>query len=164
MSDTASEASSDQVIVRRAGENVIGALGVQVSILARGAETDHTWGMLEYVSPAGGPAPPPHWHKTARESFYILEGTLEFQLEDRTVEAPSGTLVVVPPRTVHAWRNTGTSAARFLVTFSPAGFEDYFAELFAWVNSEPSWPPQDMSRMAALNAKFDTFAPPVTEN
>lgn len=118
MSDTASEVSSDQVIVRRTGENVIGALGVQVSVLARGADTDNTWGMLEYVSPAGGPAPP-HWHRTARESFYILEGTLQFQLENRTVEGLSGTLVV-PPRTVHAWRNIKTTAARSLVTFSPA--------------------------------------------
>jgi quercetin dioxygenase-like cupin family protein len=120
--------------------------------------------MLEYVSPAGGPAPPPHWHKTARESFYILEGTLQFQIEERTIEAPSGTLVVVPARTVHTWRNTGTTAARFLVTFSPAGFEEYFEELFAWVNSETSWPPQDMSRMARLNAKYDTFSPPVTQD
>jgi hypothetical protein len=45
--------------------------------------------------------------------------------------------------------------------FSPGGFEDYFQELFAWVNSEPSWPPKDMSRMAALNAKYDTFSPPI---
>jgi quercetin dioxygenase-like cupin family protein len=161
MDDTNRRITSNDVIVRRAGHNTIGALGAQVSVLARGADTGDSWSLLEYVSPAGGAAPPPHWHKVARESFYVLEGTLQFQLDERTVEAPTGTLVVVPPRTVHAWRNTGPTAARFLVMFSPAGFEDYFQELFAWVNSEPSWPPQDMGRMAALNAKYDTFAPPV---
>ncbi|HEX8235591.1 MAG TPA: cupin domain-containing protein [Abditibacteriaceae bacterium] len=161
MNNTDNEDVVSDVTVRRAGENIVGAMGVQVSTLARGSDTANEYSLLEYVSPVGAPGPPPHWHKVARESFYILEGTLQFRIDDRSFEATVGTLVVVPPRTVHSWLNTGSSPARFLIMFSPAGFEDYFKELFEWVNSQPTWPPQDVSRMAALHAKYDTFSPPV---
>jgi hypothetical protein len=28
------------------------------------------------------------------------------------------------------------------------------------LEAEPSWPPQDMNKLVALMAKYDTFAPP----
>jgi quercetin dioxygenase-like cupin family protein len=161
MGNIENENVAQSVTVRRAGEDVVAAMGVQVSTLARGSDTANEYSLLEYVSPAGAPGPPPHWHKVARESFYILEGALQFRIDERPFEAPVGMLVVVPPRTVHSWLNTGSTSARFLIMFSPAGFEDYFKELFEWVNSQPTWPPHDMSPMAALHARYDTFSPPV---
>jgi mannose-6-phosphate isomerase-like protein (cupin superfamily) len=108
MSDTNRNITPDGVIVRRAGDEAFGALGVQVSVLARGAETNNAWSLLEYVSPSGGPAPPPHWHKVAREAFYILEGSLQFEIDERVIDAPTGTLVVVPPRTDSQMAKRGT--------------------------------------------------------
>jgi quercetin dioxygenase-like cupin family protein len=52
-----------------------------------------------------------HWHP-GEEIIYVLEGSLEYQIdgqEPRTYEA--GEALVVPPETVHAVRIGGGSAA-----------------------------------------------------
>jgi mannose-6-phosphate isomerase-like protein (cupin superfamily) len=37
--------------------------------------------------------------------FYVLNGTLQFSLDENTIDAPAGTLVVVPEGAVHTFRN-----------------------------------------------------------
>jgi mannose-6-phosphate isomerase-like protein (cupin superfamily) len=68
----------------------------------------------------------PHYHKRHADSFYVLEGELEFQVGGETVRAPAGTSVVVPPGVVHAFTNPGLGRARFLNIHTPeSGFIDY---------------------------------------
>ena len=50
--------------------------------------------------------------------------------------------------------------AKYFGIASPAGLEDYFAELQELIKQEPAWPPRDMEKVVALMAKYDTFAPP----
>jgi mannose-6-phosphate isomerase-like protein (cupin superfamily) len=68
----------------------------------------------------------PHYHERHADSFYVLEGELEFQVDGKTVRAPAGTSVVVPPGVVHAFTNPGLGLARFLNIHTPeSGFIDY---------------------------------------
>jgi hypothetical protein len=73
-------------------------------------------------------------------------------------------VVVVPPRVVHGFANTGDEPARFLVLATPgAGLDGYFAELARLVGDAAEWPPTDPALLAALLAlaeRHDTFAPP----
>lgn len=62
---------------------------------------------------------------------------------------------------LHRFSNPGAVACRFLVLVSPAGLEEYFAELAKLIAEEPNWPPADMGGVLALTARFDTFPPPV---
>jgi quercetin dioxygenase-like cupin family protein len=58
-----------------------------------------------------------HWHP-GEEIIYVLEGSLEYQIdgqEPRTYEA--GEALVVPPETVHAVRNVGGGSAAELATY-----------------------------------------------
>jgi mannose-6-phosphate isomerase-like protein (cupin superfamily) len=61
----------------------------------------------------------PHFHKEHADSFYVLEGEIEFQVGGETVRAPAGTSVVVPPGVVHAFTNPGLGRARFLNIHTP---------------------------------------------
>ncbi len=67
-----------------------------------------------------------HYHERHADSFYVLEGELEFQVDGETVRAPAGTSVVVPPGVVHAFTNPGLGPARFLNIHTPESrFIDY---------------------------------------
>ena len=69
--------------------------------------------------------PGPHFHKEHVDSFYVLEGELEFTIEGNTIRAPAGTYVAAPPGVVHSFTNPGPGHARFLNFHTPdAGFAD----------------------------------------
>jgi quercetin dioxygenase-like cupin family protein len=83
----------------------------------------------EYVLEPGTEPGDPHYHANHTDSFYVLDGELEFQIDRRTVRATAGTLVVAPRGAVHAFPVAIGSAARFLNIHSPSGFERYLRAL-----------------------------------
>ncbi len=69
--------------------------------------------------------PGPHTHETQIDSFYILEGELDFTLGDEVVRAGPGTFASAPPGVVHGFKSAGH--ARFFNLHTPAGgFIDSF--------------------------------------
>ena len=56
--------------------------------------------------------PGPHFHKEHVDSFYVLEGELEFTVEGNTIRAPARTYVAAPPGVVHSFTNPGPGHAR----------------------------------------------------
>jgi quercetin dioxygenase-like cupin family protein len=73
----------------------------------------------------------PHFHKGHSDSFYVLEGELEFHVGDEVVTATAGSYVLAPPNVVHYFRNVGDKPARFLNLHTPGGFAEYRRELAA---------------------------------
>lgn len=70
---------------------------------------------------AHGPneGPPVHVHHSDDEAWYVLDGSLRFQLGDRTVDAGAGTCVFVPPGVAHTFGNPGPGSARYLIITTP---------------------------------------------
>jgi len=68
-----------------------------------------------------GFGPDPHMHEIEVDSFYILEGELEFTLGDETVRAGPWSFVSAPPGVVHGFKNPGPGRARFLNFHTPSG-------------------------------------------
>jgi quercetin dioxygenase-like cupin family protein len=67
----------------------------------------------------------PHVHDDHVDAFYVLEGEVEFMLDDEVVRVGPGTLVAAPPGTRHGFRNPGAGIARFLNLHAPdVGFAD----------------------------------------
>ena len=62
---------------------------------------------------------PLHVHHGDDESWYVLEGTLAFQLGDREIEAAAGTCVFVPRGLAHTWWNPRTESVRYLLITTP---------------------------------------------
>ena len=118
-----------------------------------GADTD---GELAIVvgqcAPGQGPAPHVDpW----RESFFLVEGELDFELERdgelERVTARAGDVISVPSGRGHGFRNNGEHAARFVVISQPAGLEAFFADAGDPVATQemPSRPhPVDRARLA----------------
>jgi quercetin dioxygenase-like cupin family protein len=65
---------------------------------------------MEAIIPSGG-GPPPHIHHREEESLYLLDGTLDMTLGEKTIKATTGDFVQIPRGTVHAFRNAGSTTA-----------------------------------------------------
>jgi thiamine-phosphate pyrophosphorylase len=87
--------------------------------------------VLEYHVAPGYDGADRHVHLRHADCFHVLEGALEFRIDDGdavTVEA--GTSVVVPPGVPHEF--TGVGRARFLNVHAPScGFVEYLRKLDA---------------------------------
>ena len=108
------------------GETYLGP-GDTYRFLVTGAESGGAYFAMEAFAPPGG-GPPLHVHRNEDETFYIVEGQIDIVLGEETVTAGPGDFVNVPRGTVHRFHNSGTAAARMILTFSPAGIEHFFAE------------------------------------
>ncbi|MCK6623769.1 MAG: hypothetical protein DPW09_36060 [Anaerolineae bacterium] len=150
------------IILQPQEGDTLSALGVTITYKATGADTNGQWLVLEYAAPPHFSGPAPHWHKVTAEIFYVLEGTLTFGVAEQMFTVGPGGFAFVSPGVVHSFSNQTDAQAKYLLVTSPAGLENYFAELADLVKSEPQWPPQDMSKVIALMSHYDTFVPPVT--
>ena len=74
-------------------------------------------------------AAPLHRHNREDEYSFVLEGRMGALLGDDVVEAGPGDLVYKPRGQWHTFWNAGDEPARILEIISPAGFEQFFAEL-----------------------------------
>jgi mannose-6-phosphate isomerase-like protein (cupin superfamily) len=101
--------------------------GVRTEIHLDGAATGGAFCLLVDQPPAGWSLPP-HLHQGVAETMHILEGEFELTIEQTPSRLGPGQTARVPPDTVHATANAGTTAGRRIVIFSPAGMEDFFLE------------------------------------
>src|SRR5215471_11329116 len=103
------------------------AVGDGYRVLASGAQTGDVYALSEIrVSPKNGP--PPHIHSREDESFFVLEGEIEFQVGDEKITARGGTFIQGPRGIAHSLKNNTQLPARILGFVTPAGFENFFNE------------------------------------
>jgi quercetin dioxygenase-like cupin family protein len=110
------------------------------ALLVTGEESNGAFFQFEAIVPEGG-GPPPHIHSREDESFYLVRGSLEMLLGDRIIQANAGDFVFIPRGTVHRFKNIGKDTAIQLVTFVPAGMENYFKECFPPATDRSATPP-----------------------
>lgn len=124
-------------------------------IKASAAQTGGAFGLVDTLAPVGAGSPY-HAHRAEDESFYVLEGQLEFLSGDRRFISGPGSFVFLPRGIPHGFRVVGTSPARFLILVSPGGFEGFVADMGeparARTLPEPSAP--DMGKLVALAARY----------
>ena len=106
--------------------------------------------------------PPPHIHHTQEETFYVLEGKMEFVTDGVTTRAAAGSLVRIPRGVLRDYRNVGSEPARVLVLYAPGGFEGFFEEVGELVTDHFSAPedPPDVEKLVAAAAKYGSEIPP----
>ena len=114
--------------------------GSLMTFLATGKETGGAFFLSEIMVPPGG-GPPPHIHHREDESFHLLEGALTVQVGGDTLAASAGDFVFLPRGIAHSFKNTGNVNARALVLITPAGLENYFAEVFDPATDRSAAPP-----------------------
>lgn len=61
------------------------------------------------------PIAPLHKHNSDDEAWYILEGSLGFQIGDEIMEASAGQAVIVPKGIPHTYWNPNVEPAKYLI-------------------------------------------------
>ena len=110
------------------------------NVLLRSEETDGHVSVTEIVVPPHSAGPPLHTHDFD-EAFYMLEGTLTFQVEDAVVTKDAGELSFAPRNVAHTLANHSDAPARYVLICTPAGFERQWARMAAEVAGvePPRW-------------------------
>lgn len=126
--------------------------GGRYTIKASGEDTGGAYALIEmFLPPQSGPMP--HLHEREEESFYILEGSLLFQVGDETLTAGAGTFVKAPQGVSHAFKNMGATPARVLLLLTPAGLEKFFEEVGQPLGETPS--PPNPEKIKQIASKYD---------
>jgi mannose-6-phosphate isomerase-like protein (cupin superfamily) len=105
--------------------------GCRFEVKVSAAQTGGEFSVVEMAAPPGFRAPPAlHRHPDMDWHAYVLEGAVAMDLDDRAVTVERGAVVVIPRGTAFRWSNaSSTEPVRWLLTYTPGGFENYFFEL-----------------------------------
>ncbi len=120
----------------------------RVVLKLTGTETSGSLAQVETLDPRGT-ATPLHVHHNEEETFFVFDGELTLIADGERIELATGDFALVPRGVPHAYV-VRSEQARMLVTFSPAGFEQVFADLGVDVATHAAPPP-------------DSIFPPVDE-
>jgi quercetin dioxygenase-like cupin family protein len=133
------------------------------STMLTAEQTGGQIGLVEATVPPGG-GPAPHRHERTDETFYLIDGELEFLRGDSTFTASAGDAVFLPRGVLHRFCNPGIRPAKLLFIYTPGGAEGLFVE----GGDEPvpgvpipPWGAERIDqRLLGLLAKYDTLLPP----
>jgi quercetin dioxygenase-like cupin family protein len=121
--------------------------------------SEQTKGSLAVVELTMGPGAmaPPHVHHREEETFWVLDGSLTFQIGDTEVEATSGDVVVGPRDVPHRFR-AGKDGARMLLLMTPAGLEGLVREQSVPATSRTlppaGGPPPDLAKAREIAERY----------
>jgi len=121
----------------------LNVVGTQVTVLASNAETQSFGITLQRGDEGTGP--PPHRHDWD-ESFYVLEGQVEFLCEGQGHTCLPGTLVHVTRGTLHGFQY-GPGGGRMLEI---TGQDALAAQMFTAVHNEIAPGPPDIPKLLAV--------------
>jgi quercetin dioxygenase-like cupin family protein len=82
--------------------------------------------LIEFELEPGFEGPDPHTHDDQIDSFYVLDGEVEFLVEGERLRLGAGSFVAAPLGVVHTFGNPGPGRARLLNIHAPSrGFHEW---------------------------------------
>jgi mannose-6-phosphate isomerase-like protein (cupin superfamily) len=133
---------------------IVMANGVQVSLLATGDQTHGQFGLYRWDMGENSFGPPPHFHRSMSESFFILSGIVSHYDGAEWTESGAGGFVFVPEGGIHSFRNDH-GVASMLILFAPgAPREKYFEGLADKVAGLINPTPQEWDEFCAQHDQF----------
>ncbi len=114
--------------------------GADYRTILSAAETGGAMSIVDAIhEPGTGPGR--HIHTTHDEIFVVLAGRLRFAVGDEIIERGPGGAAFVPRGTDHTFQVLGPDTSRFLVIYTPPGFEGFLDD---WISHR--WRlPEDMT-------------------
>lgn len=131
------------------GGQKLNILGISLFIRVHGKDTNGTLSIVESHDQSGG-GPPPHIHHREDETFQVLEGEYEFNVDGQTILAKPGATLFAPRGIAHTYRYVGKTPGKLMCTITPAGFEGFFEEIGAITTQEQ----QNIPRVLEIAQKF----------
>jgi len=131
-------------------------LGQLAEIKATAADTGGLFTIVEVTGGANYEAPL-HVHHREDEAFWVLDGSVSFEVGDTKIAAGVGDYAFGPRGMPHRY-TVGAHGCRMLFILTPGGFEDLVRAMSvpAETRSLPSQdgPPPDMERVRAIAATY----------
>ena len=141
------------------GDGLAGFLGsIGVRFMIGRSESGGGFSLVEHPMSARALAAPLHRHSREDEYSYVISGRVGALLGDDVLVGGPGDLIFKPRNQWHTFWNAGDEPARLLEIISPAGFEEYFAELIAMGGSTTVNPPV----LGALAKKYGLEVDPTS--
>jgi mannose-6-phosphate isomerase-like protein (cupin superfamily) len=119
--------------------------------ILRGADTGGGFALIEHEILPRSLAAPIHTHRDEDEYSYVVSGRVGIQIGDDVLEAGPGELVAKPRGIPHAFWNAYDEPAVLLELISPAGFEQYFADLAPHLAGDG---PPDLEALAEIRDRY----------
>jgi mannose-6-phosphate isomerase-like protein (cupin superfamily) len=104
-------------------------------IIVRGNETSERFTIIEglvYINEGART----HYHMDEDESFFLVNGTLQFYVAGKQFCAHAGTTVFIPRNVTQSVRNVNSKPVHVQILFSPSGREHYLEEVSV-INDNP---------------------------
>lgn len=124
-------------------KEILDWMGELAIIHVTGRETDNRYCMVElYATKEGNP--PWHVHHREDKGYYIIEGVVTIRVGQTVYKAKAGDYVHAPAGTPNIYTVDSKDYARIMITFSPAGFENFLRSIGTPVSSiRPLKPDRD---------------------
>ena len=106
--------------------------GSLAKIKLDGKQTDGRFSLIEVFYPSNLEVPL-HVHTREDELFHVLEGKIAYRVGDARFEASPGHTLFAPRNIPHGFIGISPEPVRYLIVYSPAGYEDFIRE-----TSEPA--------------------------
>jgi mannose-6-phosphate isomerase-like protein (cupin superfamily) len=103
---------------------------------------------------ANNPGPATQIHYERDDLNFVTKGTLVFEIDGETFEAPAGAFVLIPRGVPHRWANRSSEPVTLLNIHIPGnGFEEFLGELAALFSDGHKASP---AQMAEIGKRHDT--------
>ena len=104
-------------------------------VLVSPEQTDGNFAIIDATLPKGS-EPPRHLHTREDETFYLLEGSVQFEIGDEVIMGEVGQAVFAPRNIAHRFI-IQTDKARMLTLLTPGDFVNFFLEFSAPIADVP---------------------------
>jgi len=160
---SAASAGAPQMLVPEL-KNSYWYIGHLMSILLSAKDTGGAFALIHGFE-IKGLEPPPHIHTLEDESFYLLDGEINYTAGNELFRARKGNWVFLPKGIQHSFQVV-TDQAEVLIHLSPGGFENYFIEMSEpapemVIPTRPQGPP-DVKRIIETASKYGIRFPGLT--
>jgi quercetin dioxygenase-like cupin family protein len=115
-----------------------------------GADTAGVCSVVEITLPSGASPAPLQANMRADQLKYVQEGVISFELGERYIKAPAGTLIYIPRGSACALWNAEEEPARYLSIYMPAGHENIYDDIADIIAADHV----EGSKVRALYAKY----------
>lgn len=136
-------------------QNSVWVLGHQIS----SAYSTGDYDLVIIDTPSKTSGPPPHIHQKFTEFFLVLEGEVEFLLNDEIKILGEGASVNIPPGSTHTYSNRSDKPCKMVNIHSPKGFGEFFRKSGIPADSSEakaqSVSPESIKHVIDLSAQFD---------
>jgi len=142
-------------------ENSYWYIGHLMSVLISAEDTGGAFSLIHGFE-IQGLEPPPHTHTKEDESFYLIQGEINFAVGEETYKGKPGDWIYLPKNIQHTFQVL-TETAEVLILLTPGGFENYFIDMSEpakelIIPPKPSGPP-DVQKIVETASKYGILFP-----